>query len=75
MKHGEQMKIAEWLGLKPAFLSRILNGEKRPSPKRSEALETISGIPIRHWLLLDHKELKRMVFIAWLATSKLEGKH
>jgi len=69
MKHGDQIRIAEWLGLKPAFLSRILSGEKRPSPRRSENLEKISGIPMRHWLLLDHEELKRMVFISWAARS------
>jgi hypothetical protein len=65
MEHGDQIKIAEWLKLKPAFLSRILSGGSRPSPLRSEELEKISGIPMRHWLLLNHEDLRILVIAAW----------
>jgi len=68
MRHGKQIKIANWIGESPSYISRILNGKKRPSPSRAEVFEGVTGVPMRDWLLLDHKKLKAKVEIAYEVT-------
>jgi len=69
MKNVTQKKIAEWCGLKEPFLSKILNGKKRPSAKRAEVLEEITGISFRDWLRADHEELRKKVVISYQVLS------
>jgi transcriptional regulator with XRE-family HTH domain len=65
MRHGEQKKIAKWLGVSQVYIHRILKGKKRPSPERAELLSDKSGISFRDWLLLPAQELERKVYLSW----------
>lgn len=75
MKNVTQKKIAEWCGLKEPFLSKILNGKKRPSAERAEALEEITGISFRDWLRADHEELRKKVVISYQVLSGNKKDH
>jgi len=50
MKYINQKQTAEALGISQAFLSEILSGKKRPSPKMAASLEQTSGKHRLAWL-------------------------
>ena len=48
-----QIEIAARAGVSQAFVSQVLGGEKKPSPKIAARLEAVTGIHRLHWLYPD----------------------
>ncbi|MGL1931803.1 MAG: helix-turn-helix transcriptional regulator [Desulfotalea sp.] len=65
MKKHKWIDVAKWLNVKKSYLSRIVNGSMRPSPKRALVLMDISGISLEDWLLLDTELLKIEITAAY----------
>lgn len=53
-----QKELARKLGCSQQFISAIVRGEKRPSPKMAARLERITKVPLRVWLLGTVKQRK-----------------
>jgi transcriptional regulator with XRE-family HTH domain len=47
-----EKQLADRIGVSQAFVSMLKRGEKRPSPKLAQRIESVTGIPFRA-LLLD----------------------
>ena len=54
-----QKEIAKKLGCSQQFISAVLHGRKRPSPRMAARLERITGVPLRVWLLGTPKQRQR----------------
>lgn len=44
-RRPNRRRIAEEADVTPAFVSHVLNGRKRPSPKLIKAAERLTGLP------------------------------
>jgi len=49
-------QTAEIFGWDPTFISKIVNGKRRPGRAHAIALEDVAGIPIRAWESSDLDE-------------------
>jgi len=61
-----QYEIAEWLGVAPGTIANIFCGNRGVSKKMAKKLEKVSGIFFADWMLLDGKNLKKKVYIAYI---------
>ena len=65
LNHGEKKKLANWLGMKKPYLSRVLSLGFRGPRYRAKELEKISGISYRDWMCLPANELTEKMFEIW----------
>jgi len=65
MKTINQYRIAEWLGVKAATFSNILNGRRYPSRDEAQRLARVSGVAFEDWMLSDRNLLRKKIMIAY----------
>ena len=51
-----QTRLADELNISRGYISDMVAGKKRPSPKLAAKIEKITGIPLRRLLLPDEEE-------------------
>ena len=59
MAKHTQADIARKLGLATSFFCHIINGQRRPSPRKALELERKTGIGRMVWLYGNHLELRQ----------------
>lgn len=70
----KQADIAKKLGLSTSFFCHIINGQRRPSPRRAVELEEITGIGRMVWLYGDILDLRIKLELAYGKINFTKGR-